>query len=350
MINMVQDPFYEATAQYNTLLKEIKERKFKPVYIFCGEETYFADELVSTLIQTVLKPEERDFNQTLVYASDPNINSDAVVSLAKRYPMFAEYQLIIVKEAQELTKQDNLEQYISSPAPQTILVLAYSKPMDKRTSFYKKAKASGGFFESAQLKEWNVSKWITSYIQEKGMKIDYEAALLMAEHIGNNIKKIVLEVDKLIKNLPEESKNITSKDVESNIGISREFSAFELCNAIGLRDASKAFKIAHFMGANSKKYPIQMTLGALFFYFSRILKAYAYYTKEGGTLASSAKKAGAYGKQEQEYAAVMKNYSLQKIMGIIARIREYDYKSKSNSGGTTSDGELLIEFVSKCMH
>lgn len=349
---MASESLYTVTTQFNTLIKEIKGGKFKPLYILCGEETYYTDEIINTLIQNVLKPEERDFNQTLVYASDPDINADTIVSMAKRYPLFAEHQLIVVKEAQDLNQSKNLDQYISSPLPQSVVVLAYSKSIDKRTGFYKNAKASGGFFESVQLKEWEIDKWITSYIKEKGMKIEEDATRLMAEYVGNNIKQIVLEIDKIIKNLPEGSKQITVKEIESNVGISREFSAFELCSAIGKRDCAKAFKIAHYMGENPKKYPIQMTMGAIFFYFSKILRAHAYYKRDGGSLASAIENVTGYDKQKQkqEYAEVMKNYSLAKIMGIIAKIREYDYKSKSNSGGTTQEGELLIEFISKCMH
>jgi DNA polymerase III subunit delta len=347
---MASDPLYGITAQFNTLIKEIKGGKFRPLYILCGEETYYTDEIISTLMLNVLKPEERDFNQTLVYASDPDINADTIVSMAKRYPMFAEHQLIIVKEAQELNQSKILDQYISSPLPQTVMVLAYSKSIDKRTGFYKNAKSSGALFESTQIKEWEVERWITSFLKEKGVRIEEEAAKLMSDYIGNNLKKILLEIDKIIKNLPEESKSITVKDVELNVGISREFSTFELCSAIGKRDAAKAFKIAHYMGENPKKYPIQMTLGALFYYFSRILRAHAYYKRDGGSITSAIENVTGYGKQKQEYSDVMKNYSLSKIMGIISKIREYDYKSKSNSGGTTSEGDLLIEFISKCLH
>src|SRR5574344_2045225 len=219
---MASDPLYGITAQFNTLIKEIKGGKFRPLYILCGEETYYTDEIISTLMLNVLKPEERDFNQTLVYASDPDINADTIVSMAKRYPMFAEHQLIIVKEAQELNQSKILDQYISSPLPQTVMVLAYSKSIDKRTGFYKNAKSSGALFESTQIKEWEVERWITSFLKEKGMKIEEDATRLMAEYVGNNIKQIVLEIDKIIKNLPEGSKQITVKEIELNVGISRE--------------------------------------------------------------------------------------------------------------------------------
>lgn len=346
---MAKQTVQDTITQFNSILKDIREHRFKPVYLFMGEEPYYSDILVDELLATVLKPEERDFNQTIVYASDTN--TAEIVSLARRYPMFADRQLVVVKEAQTLTKLDILEIYLQSPAPETVLVLVYTgKSADKRSSFYKKAKNVAEVFESTMLAEWKVAEWITKYIKEKGLYIANDAASLMAEHTGNSLRKIVLEIDKLIKCIPQQSKEITVKDIENNIGISREFSAFELCRAISYRNPDKAFKIAHFFGENPKKYPLAMTLGALFFYFSKLLKAYAYLKQDGGTPENAAKKAGAFGSQESEYATAIRNYSYPKVMGIIALMKECDYKFKSGGAGTASEGELLIELISKILH
>ena len=346
---MAKQTAQDTIVQFNSILKDIRNRQFKPVYIFMGEEPYYSDILVEELLATVLKPEERDFNQTIVYASDTN--TAEIVSLARRYPMFAERQLVVVKEAQTLTKLDNLEIYLQSPAPETVLVLVYTgKSVDKRSGFYKKAKSVAEVFESTMLAEWKVAEWIANYIKEKGLTISNDAAALMAEHTGNSLRKIVLEVDKLIKGIPQGRKEITAKDIETNIGISREFSAFELCNAISYRNPDKAFKIAYFFGENPKKYPLAMTLGALFFYFAKLLKAYAYLKQDGGTPENAAKKAGAFGSQEKEYATAIRNYSYTKVMGIIALMKECDYKFKSGGAGTASEGDLLIELISKIFH
>ncbi len=346
---MAKQGAQDTVAQFNSILKDIKERKFKPVYIFMGEEPYYGDILINELINTVLKPEERDFNQTIVYASDTN--AAEIASLSRRFPMFAERQLIVVKEAQSLTKLDALETYLQSPAPETVLVLAYTgKSADKRTGFYKKAKAVAEIFESTMLAEWKVAEWITDYVKQQGFTIASDAAALMAEHTGNSLRKIVLEIDKLIKGIPIGSKEITVKDVETNIGISREFSAFELCRAISYRNSEKAFKIAHYFGENPKKYPLAMTLGALFFYFSKLLKAYAYLKQDGCTPENAAKRAGAFGSQEKEYATAMRNYTYPKVMGIIALMKDYDYKFKSGGSGTATEGDLLIELISKIFH
>lgn len=342
--------FAKATEQYRALKRNIEQKKFLPVYLFCGEEGYFADMLVKALIENVLQPDQRDFNQTLVYASDPKVTADGVVSLCRRYPIFAEHQLIIVKEAQALTKTENLAAYIAKPFEQSILVLVYSKEIDKRTTFGKQAKNLQGYFESAPLKEGDAPSWISSYAKEMGMEIEEDAARMLGEYIGTNLKKIVLELDKLFKSLPDGVTKVTVADVELNTGLSREFSAFELCAAIGGRDAAKAYKIAHYMGENSKKQPLQMTMGALYFYFSRVLKAYGYCVKERCSQSMGLQKAGVYAGQVQEYSAVMRNYTLPQVMKIIAKIKECDYKSKSNSRGNSTDGELLCDFILGCLH
>lgn len=346
---MAKQNTQDTVIQFNSILKDIKEHKFKPVYLFMGEEPYYSDILVNELLANVLQPQERDFNQTIVYGSDTN--AAEIVSIARRYPMFAERQLVIVKEAQSLTKLEPLEIYMQSPAPETVLALVYTgKSADKRSGFYKKAKSVAEVFESSVLQEWKVAEWIVRHVKEHELSIAQDAATLMAEHTGNSLRKIVLEIDKLIKGIPAQCKEISVKDIETNIGISREFSAFELCKAISYRNYDKAFKIAHFFGENPKKYPLALTLGALFFYFAKLLKAYAYLKQDGGTPENAAKRAGAFGSQESEYATAMRNYSYVKVMGIIALIKECDYKFKSGGAGTASEGDLLIELLSKIFH
>lgn len=340
----------DTVSHFNTILSDIKNRNFKSVYLLMGEEPYYSDIIMEQLIENVLQPQERDFNQTIIYASDTN--AAEIVSLARRFPMFSPRQLVVVREAQSLSKLETLEIYLESPAPETVLVLAFTnKSADKRTNFYKKAKAVAEIFESVAVKEWDVPVWIISYMKDKGIKIENDAAALMAEHTGNSLRKIVLEIDKLIKGIPQECRIITARDIEINIGVSRDFSAFELCKSIAYREYDKAFKIVVYFGANSKKYPLVLTLGAMFFYFSKVLKCHAYFAQDGGIPDNAARKAGAYSpSQVNEYVKAMRNYSLNKTMGIISLIKEYDYKSKSGTGGQASDGELLTELVSKIFH
>ncbi len=336
--------------QMNSILAQINAGKFSPVYILMGDEPYYSDVIMEAILKNALQPHERDFNQTIVYAQDTTTAD--IVQNCRRYPMFAERQLVVVKEAQHLTKLDILEQYLENPSAETVLVLAFTnKSVDKRTGFYKKARANATVFESVATSEWNVARWITTYISDKGYSITPDAASLMAEHTGNSLRKIVLEVDKLFKGLPDNKKNIAVKDIEQNIGISREFSAFELSRSLVFRDYGNAFKIAGFFAANPKKYPLPLTLGAMFFFFSRLLKCHAYYAKDGGMMENAIRKAGVFVQgQIKEYTAAMKVFPIKKTMSVIALIKEYDYKSKSGNAGQATDGEMLMELLSRIIH
>lgn len=336
--------------QMNSILTDIKAGRFAPLYILMGEEPYYSDVILEAILENALQPHERDFNQTIVYAQDTTTAD--IVQNCRRFPMFADRQLIVVKEAQHLTKLDVLETYFNSPSQETVLVLAFTgKSMDKRTGAYKKAKAAGVVFESVAISEWNVAKWITTYIGEKGYSITPDAAALMAEHTGNGLRKIVLETDKLFKGLPDSKKEIAVKDIEENIGISREFSAFELSKSLVFKNWDNAYKIAGFFGANPKKYPLPLTLGAMFFFFSRLLKCHAYYAKDGGMMENAIRKAGVFSTgQIKEYAAAMRVFPIKKTMSVIALIKEFDYKSKSGNAGGASDGDLLVELISRIIH
>ncbi len=346
---MAKQQAQDNSIQFNAILNDIKAGKFKEIYLFMGEEPYYSDILVDELINNVLQPSERDFNQTIVYGSDTN--GAEIATLARRYPVFAERQLIIVKEAQNLIGLNSLEIYAQSPAPESVLALVYTnKSIDKRGTFYKSLKGKAEIFESSAVPEWKVAEWIMGYLSGKEISITGEAAALMAEYTGNNLRKIVLEIDKLIKSLPDGVKEITIRDIEVNIGVSREFSAFELCKALSFRNAEKAYKVAFHFGENPKKYPLAMTLGALFFYFTKLLKAYSYLKQLKCSPESAAKQAGAYGYQEKEYATAIRNYTYPKVMGIIAAIKECDYKFKSGNSGTATEGDLLIELISRILH
>lgn len=346
---MAKQPAQDTQAAFNALLQEIKSKVFHPVYLLMGEEPYYNDVLLDAIIANALEDNERDFNQTIAYATDTNAGS--IVSACRRFPMFASRQLVVIKEAQSLKQLEPLEIYLQSPAPETVLVLVYTgKSVDKRSAFYKRAKEKAVIFESSLIPEWKTAEWIRIYVAGMQMGIQPDAAALMAEHTGNSLRKIVLEIDKVVKGMDVGSKEITVRDVEINVGISREFSAFELCRALAIRNSDKAFGIAHYFGENSKKYPLALTLGALFFYFARILKIYACCKQERIPPESAARKAGAFGPAEKECTAAIRNYSYSKVMGIIALIKDCDYKIKSGKGGTAEEGDLLIELISRILN
>ena len=338
----------DTAGQYESLRKEIESGNFKPVYILMGEEPFYPERLCSLIMERALQPHERDFNQTILYGSDTT--ADEIISNCQRYPMMAERVLVIVREAQALKKPEGLSVYLDNISPTTVLVLLFSgKNMDKRTSFYKKASKACVIFESAKIREDAMPRWIESYFRSMGRAIEPQGALLLAEHAGNDLRKISVEADKLLKAVPEGQKTITADDIEKNVGISREFNTSELTAALASRNGEKAFKTAWYFGESPKQYPLQMTLGFLFFFFSKVEMIHAVMARDRINARDAASKAGVYYSYAGPYLAAVSNFNLRKTMRIIALIRECDYRSKSNSGGNASDGDLLVELIGRIL-
>lgn len=332
--------------QFELAVQEIKEGKFRPVYLLSGEEPYYSDVIIKLLSDNVLTEQEKDFNYTLVYGSDTD--AAQIVSLCRRYPVWASRQLVIVKEAQHISNLSPFEYYLNSIAPDTILVLSFTnKSFDKRTSLYKLFKEKALVLDSYQLDEWKVPAWIKNYVAGIGYTIDDNAAELLAQSTGTQLRKIVLEIDKLTKGI--ETKNITERDVEVNIGISRDFNAFELCKAIVFKDRAKSFSIAKVFANNPKKYPLVLTLGAMFYYFNQLLKIEALVTCNKMPFNAAAMQAGVFGTRQREVEVAMRNFPMVKTMSVISFMRECDAKSKSNDRGTADDGELLNELLTKIL-
>ncbi|MCI1778681.1 MAG: DNA polymerase III subunit delta [Bacteroidales bacterium] len=340
---------------YNKILSEIesvisslKSGKFSPVYVLFGQEPYFQDLILDSILENVISDSERDFNQTILYGSE--ISAGEIVTLAERFPVFSERQLVVVKEAQNLKKTEPLENYMKNPAADTVLVLAFTgRNLDKRTSFYKQAVKSAVTFDSMPIWDSDLTVFINGYLKGRGYVIDDRAAAILAEHTGNGLRKIVLELDKLIKSLEDGRKEIRIGDVEENIGISRDFNAFELCGSIGRRDADKAFSIARFMGENPSKYPLVVTLGALFFYASKLLSIQYSFRKGGMNANAAMEKAGIYRGRSADYMPALRNYDIAGTMRMIAAIKECDYKSKGGGAGMASNGDLLVELIAKVL-
>ena len=226
----------DTAAQYETLRKEIEAGEFQPVYILMGEEPFYPERLCALITDRVLQPHERDFNQTVLYGADTSV--DEIISNCERYPMMSERVLVVVREAQVLKKPEGLGVYLDHISPSTVLVLLFSgKNMDKRTSFYKKATKSCIIFESAKIREEAMPRWIESYFRSIGRAIEPQGAMLLAEYAGNDLRKISVEADKLLKAVPEQQKTITVDDIEQNVGISREFNTSELTSRQGFQDS-----------------------------------------------------------------------------------------------------------------
>lgn len=333
-------------------MSEIKEGKFRMFYILSGEEPYYADMISKEIMERALTPDERGFNQLLLYGSDTD--SRQIAESARRYPMMSARQLVVVREAQHLKNLDPLEIYLQQPQPTTILVLSFTgRQLDKRTRFYKTASASkyGYFLESAQLKDYEISGWILGFIKERGLSVEDKAASMLAEYSGTDLRKLVIQVEKILLNMESGSTRITEEHVERNVGISREYNVFELANALSYRNREKAFRIVNYFSLNEKQYPLIMILAGLFSQFSRLLKYHSMAISGNGKVSDSAAMSiGIFRFNQNEFEAAARNYPLRRCMSVMATIRRYDQMCKSNERGEASDGELLKEMVARIVN
>jgi len=321
------------------IINDIKKGSIKPIYLFTGEEPYYIDVLSNFIEKNLLTEDEKAFNQMVLYGQDVTI--DDIISNAKRYPMMAERQVIIIKEAQELAKTiDNLESYVENPQPSTVLVLNYKyKNLDKRKKLYKAIKKSGVVFEGKKLYENQVADWIKKALANNGHGISLKAASMLVEFLGNDLSKISKELEKLTQ-IVKQGQEITPELIEENIGISKDFNNFELQKAIGSKDIKKSFAIANYFAQNPKNNPLVVTVGILYRFFSLVLKYHALKSKS-----DAPKVLGVAPFFVKEYELAARNYPMKKISAVIAKIREIDMKSKGVGAANTSDGELLRELL-----
>lgn len=336
-----------------TILSDIKKRAFKPIYFLHGEESYYIDHISDLLEKTVLTEAEKGFNQTILYGKE--VDMLTIISTAKRYPMMSEYQVVIVKEAQnikfgkaESKEADPFSNYVENPLKSTILVFCYKYgTLDKRLKIAKSIEKNGVLFESKKLYDNQVSEWAIQFVKEKGFQLDTKAGAMVAEYLGNDLSKVANELEKVMINMAER-KTITMDDIHKNVGISKEYNAFEFNTAIGKRDILKANRIADYFAANKKDNPLVLIIGQLNTYFSKIFTYYYLADKSKGNVASQLKINPFF---VSEYEQAAKNYSFDKTCQVISLLREYDVKSKGvDSTGNTDEGELLKELLWKIIH
>lgn len=323
------------------IANEIKSGKIKPLYLLTGEEPFFIDSLSDFIENNILTEDEKAFNQMVLYGNDVSI--DDIISQAKRYPMMAERQVIIVKEAQELYRSiENLEPYCKNPQPTTVLVICYKyKKIDKRKALYKAFKANGVILDEKKLYDNKLPDWISKMLAAKGYKIVPKAALMLVEFLGNDLSKIKNELDKLTQIIPPEQ-TITPELVEENIGISKDFNNFELQNAIGSRDIQKAFRIINYFAQNPKDNPLVMTIALLHSFFTKVLKYHALTNKS-----NAAKELGINPFFIKDYQQAASGYPMKKVSSIIAKLRDIDMKSKGVGAANVSQGDLLKELLAE---
>ena len=332
---------------YEEIKGGILNNKFMPVYLFQGEEPYFIDQLTELLIERVLNDSERDFNQTIVYGSEVDVAT--VINTAKRFPMMSERQLIVVKEAQNLKKIDDLVHYVKQPLSSTVLVLnhKYGK-LDGRKKLSGEIEKIGISFESKKIYENKIPAFITSYLKPKQVTIEPKAAQILTDYLGNNLSKLTNELEKLIISLPENQRKITPEIIEANIGISKDFNNFELQSAIACRDILKVNRIVKYFKDNSKNNPITPTLSLLYNFFSNLM--ICHFSKDKSESALMVLLDLRFNFQLTDYTKALRIYNPFKTMEIISLLVKYDAKSKGFGNTSTSEGDLMKELVYKMMH
>ncbi|MBO8444595.1 MAG: DNA polymerase III subunit delta [Bacteroidetes bacterium] len=341
--------FAETDSLCRGIVSDVRRKVFKPVYLLMGDEPFYPDMVCEAIIENALDESERDFNQTICYGAD--VTADAVITAARRYPMFAERQLVVVKEAQAMRSLEELAVYCSRPLESTVLVICmHGASADKRKSLYKSVSKIGVVVESAPVRDYEISRWITAYYRGLGLDIAPDAAELLGEYAGTDLGKIAVETEKMRKNLPEGATAITASDIEKNVGISRQYSIFELTKELSSKNAVKALKIAAYIGA-SPKFAMPMAISALFTHFYRILKYEALLMKTPRP--SNDMKAKVLGVNPyffSEYDRAVANYPLKKCMSVVALLRDYDFKGKGGEAGEAAPDELLVELVAKILN
>ncbi len=331
---------------FESILSDLKQKKYAPIYFLMGDESYFIDKLTDYIAANVLKEEEKAFNQTVLYGKDVDIAG--VVNAAKRYPMMAPNQVIIVKEAQNITSIDDLVYYAERPLKSTLLVINYKyKTLDKRKKLYKVLEKDAILFESKKLYDDKVPDWITKYCQSVGFSIQPTAALLLTEFLGSDLNKIAMEIDKLIISMASGEKLITSVHIEENIGISKDFNNIELQNALVRRDHLKAYRIVDHFARNQRDNPLMVTIAMLFGFFNKVIVYHKLPDKSKMSVAA-ALKINPYFVPEYQKAA--SRFSFEKSSEIISQLRLYDLKSKGVGNLSASPGDLLKELVFKILN
>jgi DNA polymerase-3 subunit delta len=331
--------------RFEQILQDLKNKVYRPIYLLMGEEAFFIDKLSEYIENNILDESEKEFNQQIVYGLETDIIT--LIAEAKRFPMMASHNVIIIKEAQNLKKIEELASYAEQPLSSTLLVICYKYgKVDKRKAVVKAIAKHGVVFESKKLYDNQIPPWIDNYVSHHKFKISPKVALQLAEFLGNDLSKIANEIDKLSINM-NTGDEITSALVEQNIGLSKEYNYFELNAALGTKNVLKSNQIIHYFSSNEKKYPFPVIIGSLYRYFSQLLN-YHFLKDKSRNAAAAALKVHPFFMKDYEIAA--KQYTIKKVVAIIAYLREYDVKSKGVDNAGSENSELLRELVFKILH
>jgi DNA polymerase-3 subunit delta len=331
---------------YEEILKNLKKKQYSPIYFLMGEEPYYIDLITDYIEENVLSEEEKIFNQTVFYGKDTDV--PGIINAARRFPMMSEHQVVIVKEAQEIPRIEDLLHYVENPLASTLLVINYKyKKLDRRKKLFKSIEQKGVVYDSRRLYEDKIPAWIGSYVLSKGKRIEPKAAAILTEFLGSDLGKIANELEKLLIILGDGTGTITPQLIEDNIGISKDYNNFELNNALAQRNVLKANRIVRYFDSNPRANPIILSITSMYYFFSKLLNYHFLKDKSARNVASVLDINPFF---VQDYERAARNYNPARTVRVISLLREYDLKSKGFGNVSTSHGDLLKELVYKIMH
>ena len=335
-----------SASKFPDIIKSIKNKVFYPIYLLHGEEDYFIDQICNAISDNVLNEMEKEFNQTVVYGREIDVSN--LVAMAKRYPMMANHQVILVKEAQNLKNIDDLASYAENPQPSTILVLCHKHgKIDGRKKLAQALKKKKHLvYEAKPIYDNQVASWIEDYMRAEEYQISPEAARMLAENLGADLSRLTNEIQKLFISLPKGTR-ILQQHIEENIGISKDYNIFELQRALGQKDVLKANRIVFYFASDPRKYPVVMVLPMLYNYFINLMTIHALKDKSQRAIASALSLNPYF---VGEYMQAYRNYSYGKLFRIIGYLRDYDMRSKGYQSAVLSDGDIFKELVFKILH
>ncbi len=337
----------ESAVTFNELIKQVNQGQFRPIYLLQGDEDYYIDRAAQHILDTVLKPEERDFNLDMVYGADTRANN--IISMARQYPMMADHRVVMVREFQSLPDKDVLVSYARKPMGSTLLVLCHKHgTLDGRKALASEIKKNGGaVMESKRLYENQLPGFVADYAGSQQMNIEPKAIQMLVEHVGSDLVRMASEIDKLKLTAGADGR-ITAQNVEEQTGVSKEYNNFELQNALGRKDILRANKIVNYFDSNPKSFALPLTLSSLFGFFTDVMTAYYAPEQTDNGIAQWLGKNPFIARQA--LIPARRNYSARKVMDVISKIRETDAKSKGVGGEKTPPGELLQELVFFILH
>lgn len=333
---------------FQAIMSDLKAQKFSPIYILMGEESYYIDQISDYISENVLTPGERDFNLTVCFGSD--VSAVQVTDMARRFPMMAKYQVIIVKEAQNIRSLEALEKYLKNPVKSTILVWCYKNgKIDARKKVMSLAQANGVVFESKKLRDYQLGYFVQNYVKEKSVSIDPKSCQMIAGFVGADLNRLTSELDKVIISLSDDDRRVTPETVEREVGVSKDFNTFELREAIVQKNIFKANQIVKYFDKNPKAGSLYSFLPLLFSFFQNLM--IVHYSAKKATendVAKALDLRSSWG--AKEYFVGLRNYSPRKTMEIISKIRETDAKSKGLDNPNTGAGDLMKELIFFILH